>query len=117
MVQKNKEPKLQIKNRLKNQRFHGKTGNLIILNREFQGVFLGAKSKPSKGGKLRKRSHTKVNNISSNYTYEDVLKKIGDTDVITCCNFINKHLSNSKLIDLNQTSTYNFDHIIPTSKG
>ena len=70
-------------------------------------VFRG-KVKTFKRRKLKKRSHTKVNNISSNYTYEDVLKKIGDTP---------RCYLTGTLIDLNKTSTYNCDHIIPTSKG
>lgn len=70
-------------------------------------VFRG-KVKTFKRRKIKKRSHTKVNNISSNYTYEDVLKKIGNTP---------RCYLTGKLIDLNKTDTYNFDHIIPASKG
>ncbi len=70
-------------------------------------VFRG-KVKTFKRRKIKSRSHTKVNNISQNYTYEDVIKKIGSDP---------RCYLTGKRIDLNKTNTYNFDHIIPASKG
>lgn len=67
-----------------------------------------SKIKTFKKRKIRSRSHTKVNNISKNYTYEDVIKKIGPNP---------RCYLTGKRIDLNKTDTYNFDHIIPSSKG
>lgn len=66
------------------------------------------KIKTFKRRKLKSRTHTKVNNVSKNYTYEDVLKKIGAQP---------RCYLTGTLIDLNKTDTYNFDHIIPASKG
>ena len=70
-------------------------------------IFRG-KIKTFKRRKVKSRSHTKVNNVSHNYNYEDVIKKIGPNP---------RCYLTGKRIDLNQTNTYNFDHIIPASKG
>jgi len=64
-----------------------------------------------KGFKARKKSsrtHSKVNNITKNYTYKDVLKKLGDNP---------KCYLTGTPINLEETDTYQFDHIIPCSKG
>jgi len=53
-------------------------------------------------------SSTIVNSINKNYTYKDVLNKIGDNPVC--------YLTGTP-IDLNKPETYQLDHIIPTSKG
>ena len=57
---------------------------------------------------LRSKSHAVVNNISTNYSCQDVIDKIGKNPVC--------YLT-GQAIDLNQPETYNLDHIIPTSKG
>mgnify|MGYP001292233296 CR=1 FL=1 len=54
------------------------------------------------------RTHSKVNNITKNYTYQDVLNKLGKNP--RC------YLTGIP-IDLEKTDTYHFDHIIPCSKG
>lgn len=66
------------------------------------------KLKTFKSRKKSSRTHSKVNNITENYTYQDVLNKIGDNP---------KCYLTGKPIDLQKTDTYQFDHIIPCSKG
>ena len=56
----------------------------------------------------RSGTHGLVNNIDKNYTYQDVLKKIGETPIC--------YLT-GETIDLEKTGTYQLDHIVPTSKG
>ena len=56
----------------------------------------------------KSRTHTIVNNLSENFTTQDVLDKFGDNPVC--------YLTGTP-IDLNKPETYHFDHIIPTSKG
>lgn len=67
-----------------------------------------AKLKTFKRRHWKSRTHTKVNNISQNYTTKDVLEKFGDNPVC--------YLTGTP-IDLNKPETYQFDHIIPASKG
>ena len=67
-----------------------------------------AKLKTFKRRKWKSRTHSKVNNISENFTTKDVLEKFGDNPVC--------YLTGTA-IDLNKPETYQFDHIIPTSKG
>lgn len=54
------------------------------------------------------RTHSKVNNIAKNYTYQDVLNKLGESP---------KCYLTGVPIDLEKTDTYHFDHIVPCSKG
>lgn len=67
-----------------------------------------SKVKTYKKRNPRCRTHSIVNSVSENYTCEDVVKKIGDNPVC--------YLTGEK-IDLDESSSYNLDHIIPTSKG
>lgn len=53
-------------------------------------------------------THSVVNNLKKNFTTKDVIKKIGQNPVC--------YLTGEK-IDLNKPHTFQFDHIIPTSKG
>ena len=62
----------------------------------------------TKSFKRAGHTHGHVNNINHEYTYKDVLKKIGSNP--TC------YLTGEP-IDLNKPETYHLDHIIPTSKG
>ncbi len=66
------------------------------------------KLKTFKRRKGSSRSHSKVNNISKNYTYQDVLKKLGKNP---------RCYLTGVPINLEDTDTYHFDHIIPCSKG
>lgn len=66
------------------------------------------KLKTFKVRKKNNRTHSKVNNIKQNYTYKDVLNKIGNNP---------KCYLTGEPIDLSKTDTYQFDHIIPCSKG
>ena len=70
-------------------------------------VFRG-KLKTFKRRNPKNRTHTIVNNLTKNFTTQDVLKKFGDNPVC--------YLTGTP-IDLNKPETYHFDHIIPTSKG
>lgn len=63
------------------------------------------KRKSSKSGN---RTNTIVNSVDENYTCKDVLAKIGPNP--TC------YLTGVR-IDLEDSSSYNLDHIIPTSRG
>jgi len=63
------------------------------------------KRKSSKSGN---RTNTIVNSIGENYACKDVLAKIGPNP--TC------YLTGTP-IDLEDSSNYNLDHIIPTSRG
>jgi len=82
--------------------FRNRTSKEEFDNQSFRG-----KVKTFKRSNKHK-THGLVNNISSNYSYQDVLNKIGDNPVC--------YLTGEK-IDLNKPETYNLDHIIPTSKG
>lgn len=66
------------------------------------------KIKTFKKRKRDRRTHAYVNNISENFTVKDVLEKFGDNPVC--------YLTGTP-INLNEPETYQFDHIIPTSKG
>lgn len=64
---------------------------------------------------FRRRSHSNktqsksiVNNISKNYSCQDVINKIGASPIC--------YLTGAR-IDLNKPQTYNLDHIVPSSKG
>ncbi len=59
-----------------------------------------------KGVRYKKKS--KVNNISKDYTTQDVVNKISNNPVC--------YLT-GKTIDLNNGSSYHLDHIIPTAQG
>lgn len=67
-----------------------------------------SKLKTFKSRKKGSRTNTVVNNITENYTYQDVLNKLGDNPIC--------YLTGVP-IDLEKTHTYQFDHIIPCSKG
>lgn len=54
------------------------------------------------------KTHGLVNNINKDYTYKDVLEKIGDNP---------KCYLTGDSIDLSDSASYQLDHIIPTSKG
>lgn len=54
------------------------------------------------------RTNATVNNISKNYSCQDVIDKIGDNPIC--------YLTGLP-IDLNKPETYHLDHIVPTSKG
>lgn len=54
------------------------------------------------------KTHGLVNNITEEYSYKDVLDKIGENPVC--------YLTGDP-IDLSDSSSYQLDHIIPTSKG
>jgi 5-methylcytosine-specific restriction endonuclease McrA len=58
--------------------------------------------------KSHNRTHSIVNNINENFSSQDVVDKLGKNP--TC------YLTGEK-IDLDKPDTYQFDHIIPTSKG
>lgn len=83
--------------------FRARQGPDAIKNHER----LRAKVKTFKRADYR-RTHGLVNNISKNYTYKDVLKKIGKNP--TC------YLTGEP-IDLQKPETYHLDHIVPVSKG
>jgi len=70
-------------------------------------IFRG-KLKTFKRRNPKSRTHTIVNNLSENFTTQDVLDKFGDNPVC--------YLTGTP-IDLNKPETYHFDHIIPTSRG
>jgi len=53
-------------------------------------------------------THSIVHNVSESFTTKDVIAKLGANPVC--------YLTGKK-IDLNQPHTFQFDHIIPTSKG
>lgn len=53
-------------------------------------------------------THSIVNNVSESFTAKDVVAKLGPNPVC--------YLTGKK-IDLNKPHTFQFDHIIPTSKG
>jgi 5-methylcytosine-specific restriction endonuclease McrA len=83
----------------------------------FRGRTSRAESKKQKSQSIRSKTktfrrsgntHGLVNNINVEYTYKDVLDKIGPNP---------KCYLTGKPIDLRQPNTYNLDHIIPTSKG
>lgn len=82
--------------------FRNRTSKEEFDNQSFRGKVKTFK-RSNKG-----KTHGLVNNISSNYSYQDVLDKIGDNPVC--------YLTGEK-IDLNKPHTFQFDHIIPTSKG
>lgn len=67
-----------------------------------------AKVKTYKKSGRRYSTHSIVNNVSKSFTTKDVVAKLGENPVC--------YLTGKK-IDLNQPSTFQFDHIIPTSKG
>lgn len=67
-----------------------------------------AKLKTFKRRNPKNRTHTIVNNISENFTAKDVINKLGDEP---------KCYLTGTPINLHDTETYHFDHIIPTSKG
>lgn len=69
---------------------------------------LRAKVKTFKRADSRGNTHGLVNNITTNYTYKDVLKKIGKNPIC--------YLTGEP-INLDEPSTYHLDHIIPVSKG
>lgn len=71
-----------------------------------RGVFRG-KLKTFKR-RNKNRTHTIVNNLSKNFSTQDVLNKFGENP--TC------YLTGTP-IDLNKPETYHFDHIVPASKG
>ena len=75
--------------------------------RAFRTKIKGFKRK-HKGGKRYASSSWRVHNVSIPYTSEDVINKIGSNP--TC------YLTGRK-IDLNNTSSFTFDHRIPTVKG
>ena len=54
------------------------------------------------------KTHGLVNNIKEDYSYKDVLDKIGENP---------KCYLTGDSIDLSDSSSYQLDHIIPTSKG
>lgn len=54
------------------------------------------------------KTHGLVNNITENYSYKDVFDKIGENP---------KCYLTGDSIDLSDSSSYQLDHIIPTSKG
>jgi CRISPR/Cas system Type II protein with McrA/HNH and RuvC-like nuclease domain len=70
-----------------------------------QSKFRTFKRKPCKSGN---HTNTIVNSINKNYTCKDVINKLGENPVC--------YLTGEK-IDLNKPSTYNLDHIVPSSKG
>lgn len=67
-----------------------------------------AKIKTFKRRNPNNRTHTIVNNLTKNFTTQDVLDKFGDNPVC--------YLTGTP-INLNEPETYHFDHIIPASKG
>ena len=69
---------------------------------------LRAKVKTFKRADSRGNTHGLVNNITLNYTYKDVLDKIGENPIC--------YLTGEP-IDLDKPSTYHLDHIIPVSRG
>ena len=71
----------------------------------FQAKLKTFKRKNSSSGN---HTNTIVNSISKNYTCKDVIAKFGENP--TC------YLT-GKPIDLNDSSSYNLDHVVPTSKG
>lgn len=70
-----------------------------------QSKFKTFKRKSSKSGN---HTNTIVNSINKNYTCKDVINKLGANPIC--------YLTGEK-INLNKPSTYNLDHIVPTSKG
>ena len=64
--------------------------------------------KRSTSTKNRKRSFGKVNNIEKEYGIKELLEKLGDNP--RC------YLTGDQ-IDLEDSASYNFDHIVPVSKG
>jgi DNA-binding CsgD family transcriptional regulator len=71
-------------------------------------IIFRSKIKTYKKRSPKCRTHSIVNSVSENYSCGDVINKIGKNP--------NCYLTGKK-IDLNKPSTYNLDHIIPTSKG
>lgn len=67
-----------------------------------------AKVKTYKRSDKSNSTHSIVNNIKDGFTAKDVVAKLGANPVC--------YLTGKK-IDLNQPHTFQFDHIIPTSKG
>jgi 5-methylcytosine-specific restriction endonuclease McrA len=61
-----------------------------------------------RAGGLTKKTHGLVNNIAEDYSYKDVLDKIGENP---------KCYLTGDSIDLSDSSSYQLDHIVPTSKG
>lgn len=58
--------------------------------------------------KIHRFLNRKKNNMSTQFTYEDVIAKFGENP---------KCYLTGKPIDIYKPRTYQFDHIIPTSKG
>jgi len=71
---------------------------------------LSSKLKTFKRKSTKRGNHTNtiVNSVGSNYSCKDVIKKIGPNP--TC------YLTGIP-IDLDDSSSYNLDHVIPTSRG
>ena len=67
-----------------------------------------SKLKTYKKRNPRCRTHSIVNSVSENYSCQDVIDKIGENP---------RCYLTGKKIDLNDPSSYNLDHVIPTSKG
>ena len=78
------------------------------VSRSAKNVTARSKLKTFKRRKDNNRTHSKVNNITKNYTYKDVLKKLGKNP---------RCYLTGVPINLEETDTYHFDHIIPCSKG
>jgi 5-methylcytosine-specific restriction endonuclease McrA len=75
--------------------------------RASKDLFRG-KLKTFKRRNPKNRTHTIVNNLSKNFTTQDVLDKFGKNPAC--------YLTGTP-IDLSKPETYHFDHIIPASKG
>lgn len=77
-------------------------------NRVCRKESVRSKTKTFKRASRKNDTHGLVNNINVSYTYQDVLDKIGPNP---------RCYLTGELIDLSKPHTYNFDHIIPVSKG
>ena len=75
--------------------------------RSSRTIFRG-KLKTFKRRNPNNRTHTIVNNLTENFTTRDVLEKFGENPIC--------YLTGTA-IDLSKPETYQFDHIIPASKG
>lgn len=101
----NEKVRLQKLNKTKSNKLSKKVSGFKC--RTARKIFRG-KVKTFKRRSPKGRSHTKVNNISVNFSTKDVLDKIGKNPIC--------YITGRK-INLSKSETYHFDHIIPTSKG
>ena len=103
----NKTEKTRVKNRNKSNEHKLSRKVSAFKSRITRNTFRG-KIKTFKKRNKNRRTHAYVNNISKNFTVKDVLEKFGDAPVC--------YLTGVPL-NLNDPESYQFDHIVPTSKG